>query len=333
MIKPLVSILIPSFNAAAFLTEAVESALGQTYRDLEVIVVDDGSTDETPAILEELSSRNGSDRFRFELGKHRGGCEARNRALELSKGEFVNFLDADDELEPNKIELQLPPLIENQADCCLCKVGLIWPSPRPRAAESKQHPIPDGDPFLYFSDFPIQTGAPLHRRSLVERVRGFRPGLRRGQETDFHLRLGLAGARLTMIEEILVWVRMHDGPRVSKTHHDPVNHLKSLFAIADHFDLDSEPISSRRKTLSSMLLCAAESSCRHGFIEEGKAAYTLAYRLDPECRSNSRVGWAYSSLAKMLGPARAEVMMHRLRNVKSKTSPEPSQPIPDASLS
>src|SRR5690349_20616322 len=77
--KSLVSILIPCFNASRFLAQALDSALAQTYGNVEVIVVDDGSTDDSVAILNAYASR-----IRYEVGPNRGGCLARNRAIELA---------------------------------------------------------------------------------------------------------------------------------------------------------------------------------------------------------------------------------------------------------
>ena len=103
MSVPLVSILIPCHNAEAFVADAIESALGQTHPNVEVVVVDDGSTDRS---LEVIRSYDG--RIRWETGPCRGACAARNRALALSLGEFIQFLDSDDLLLPQKIERQLP---------------------------------------------------------------------------------------------------------------------------------------------------------------------------------------------------------------------------------
>lgn len=96
------SILIPCYNAQKWIRQCIESALNQTVAGKEVIVIDDGSTDDSCEIIRSFGSR-----IRFEFGPNRGGNVARNQLLELATGEWVQFLDADDYLKPEKIERQL----------------------------------------------------------------------------------------------------------------------------------------------------------------------------------------------------------------------------------
>src|SRR5687768_8397891 len=101
--NPRVSVVIPCYNGEQFIREAIGSALSQTYPDLEIIVIDDGSTDGS---LDRI--RSFGKGIRWESGPNRGGCAARNRGIELARGDWVQFLDADDLLHPNKIACQTP---------------------------------------------------------------------------------------------------------------------------------------------------------------------------------------------------------------------------------
>src|SRR5438270_8196036 len=101
----LVSILIPVYNAEAFIAEAIQSALDQTWPAKEVIAVDDGSTDRSPEILKSFGPR-----IRIIAQENRGASVARNRALNEAQGEFIQFLDADDLMARNKIEAQMQRL-------------------------------------------------------------------------------------------------------------------------------------------------------------------------------------------------------------------------------
>lgn len=100
---PLVSILIPAYNAERFIADAVRSALAQTWRPIEVIVADDGSTDKTLSIAKALQS----DTVRVVSLQHKGAAAARNYAFSLSRGEYIQWLDADDFMEPDKIARQM----------------------------------------------------------------------------------------------------------------------------------------------------------------------------------------------------------------------------------
>ena len=101
--KPLVSILIPAYNAEEWVGAAIASALGQTWRQKEIIVVDDGSTDETLAVVRQFESNE----VRVVTQPNQGAAAARNRAFSLSRGDYIQWLDADDLLSPDKVAHQM----------------------------------------------------------------------------------------------------------------------------------------------------------------------------------------------------------------------------------
>jgi glycosyltransferase involved in cell wall biosynthesis len=103
---PLVSILIPAHNAQKWVAETIRSAVSQTWKRKEIIVVDDGSTDQTLAVARQFESES----VRVVASKNQGAAGARNLALQLSRGDYIQFLDADDLLAPDKIERQLAAL-------------------------------------------------------------------------------------------------------------------------------------------------------------------------------------------------------------------------------
>jgi glycosyltransferase involved in cell wall biosynthesis len=105
---PLVSIIIPCHNSAPWLARAIDSALAQTVADKEIIIADDDSTDDTPAIIASYGSK-----IRAIRGTWHNGSAARNAGLAISQGQWIQFLDADDELLPDKIEAQIKALRPN----------------------------------------------------------------------------------------------------------------------------------------------------------------------------------------------------------------------------
>ena len=110
MTKPLVSIIIPTFNRSNYIKRAINSALNQIYEYIEVIVIDDNSYDNTEKIVKSIKDK----RVRYyKNSKNMGAPFSRNRGFYLSKGEYINFLDDDDELLPKKIELQLKKFFES----------------------------------------------------------------------------------------------------------------------------------------------------------------------------------------------------------------------------
>lgn len=119
MKNPLVSVVIPTYNREKTILKSVESVLSQTYKNIEAIVVDDCSIDETKNILEKIDDA----RLRyFRLEKNSGACAARNKGVEMAKGDFISFNDSDDVFLPEKIERQLVFLQESGADIALCRM-------------------------------------------------------------------------------------------------------------------------------------------------------------------------------------------------------------------
>jgi glycosyltransferase involved in cell wall biosynthesis len=114
MEQPLVSIIIPTYNSIAYLKEAVTSALSQSYEFIEIIVIDDGSTDQTRDLFPEFET-HGVLCFYIDNG---GASNARNYGLEKASGDYIQFLDADDIIAPTKIEKQLSLMRKQQVECC-----------------------------------------------------------------------------------------------------------------------------------------------------------------------------------------------------------------------
>ena len=106
--KSLVSVIIPAYNAEKFIEEAIKSAQNQTYKNIEIIVVDDGSTDGTAEIVKKLAKKD--KRIRYHHQKNKGVSIARNTAINYSKGQFIALLDQDDIWLPEKIKEQMETL-------------------------------------------------------------------------------------------------------------------------------------------------------------------------------------------------------------------------------
>ena len=115
MVEGLVSTIIPVFNRGAMLREAVSSVIAQTYRPIEVLIVDDGSTDDTAGVTDDLSAENPSE-IRVIHQHNTGAGLAREAGRQAANGEFIQYLDSDDLLLPRKLELQVEGL-RSTPDC------------------------------------------------------------------------------------------------------------------------------------------------------------------------------------------------------------------------
>lgn len=166
--SPLVSILIPCHNCERYVGAAIESALNQSYKDIEVIVIDDGSTDNSRKVIDKYS-----EYIKLDSIPHQGACSARNRALELAQGEYIKFLDADDLLCPEKIELQVRAIEEGDLDWILCQGMHIDENGNDLPLEPA-YPSANGcDPFIYLLNHPVQTNIPLHKRNTLKKLEDF----------------------------------------------------------------------------------------------------------------------------------------------------------------
>ena len=118
IMKPLVSIIIPVYQVEKYLDKCIASVVNQTYTNLEIILVDDGSPDNCPAICDAWKSRD--SRITVIHQPNGGLSKARNKGLKLASGEFIGFVDSDDWIEPNMYELLLSALLEAEADIAIC---------------------------------------------------------------------------------------------------------------------------------------------------------------------------------------------------------------------
>ena len=180
------TIAIPCFNAVQWIAQCVQSALDQTWADKETIVVDDGSTDGSLAVLE-----NFGDNIRLIRTEHRGGNHARNAALHAATGEWIQFLDADDFLLPEKIARQLAEAANADADCIFSPV--LFDQDGRRTAQEIDA---TRDPTTLWLAWQLpQTGGNLWRRSALEKIGGWNEAMPCLQDCELHLRAIQAGLR------------------------------------------------------------------------------------------------------------------------------------------
>jgi glycosyltransferase involved in cell wall biosynthesis len=194
----LVSILIPCFNAERWIGQAIESALAQTWPNKEVIVVDDGSSDGSRSIIKSFG-----DRIRWETGPNRGANAARNRLLELARGEWLQYLDADDYLLPDKIASQMKFLLSHdRVDLVFGPVTMEhWKDQKGARRELLPIPEPHDLWVLLARWYLPQTGAVLWRKQAIVDVGGWKPDQPCCQEHELYLRLLIAGKSFAHCEE------------------------------------------------------------------------------------------------------------------------------------
>jgi glycosyltransferase involved in cell wall biosynthesis len=298
--NPLVSIIIPCYNTENYIGEAIDSALGQTYKNIEVIVIDDGSEDGSLEIIKSYG-----DRIRWETGPNRGAWAARNRGIELARGEFIQFLDADDLLLPEKVEACLKSFTEdvdvvfsgrkNIGECGARKnPNHYWPG----KGGSK-------NPLVFFVSHGIQTSQPLHRTSSLRKVGGFLEGLWNYQEYELHFRLALAGARFKKINSELVLYREHSSSsRIKKINKYYVNAIIVRNIIYEQAERAGVLDKDLRQALANQFAFFARIVYREGYPALAIKAYKTARKLTWIPCTKGR--FPYDIIASILGLNRTE---------------------------
>ena len=189
MNQPLVSVIIPVFNGERFLTDALNSVLSQEYPNLELIFVDDGSTDRSREIIERTPGK-----FRYLRQENSGPAAARNRGVEIAEGDILAFQDADDIWPPRKLEIQLASFEKDPAlEIVMGKVQKV------QGSENIDDPC-----------FAVNLAASIFRRSAFEQVGPFDEQLRFSEDVDWFMRARERGVRTAKIEDVTLFYRIHD---------------------------------------------------------------------------------------------------------------------------
>lgn len=215
MSELMVSVVIPAYNRANSVQRSVESVLQQTYRNLEIIVVDDGSTDGTAAVLQTFG-----DRIQLIRQPNGGPSSARNSGVAHGKGEIIAFLDSDDTWKPEKLERQVR-LMEKagpQVPCCVCNAETIADGPRiPDSFEIAGVTTGHAEGYwlnpadLIATRFLLFNQVVAIRREAFEKIGGFKEDMRILEDHDLAFRLSLLGPWAFISDTLVTKYDQEDG--------------------------------------------------------------------------------------------------------------------------
>jgi glycosyltransferase involved in cell wall biosynthesis len=227
---PRVSVVIPAYNAQRTLAQTLESVIVQTMSDLEVIVVDDGSTDATAVTVEGFSD----PRVKLVRRENGGVGAARNTGIAQAHGEWVAFLDADDMWVPQKLERQLTLMHESPGSLASQAGAYLVDDDLNRLAI--RHCVPDPEPllaFLRFQNLPAAASSWIVNRELLSSIGGFDTELLRIEDWEFSIRLARF-AKPLCIDEPLTLYRYHETNRS----HDLDAHVAAGMTILERLFAD-----------------------------------------------------------------------------------------------
>ncbi|NJK36387.1 MAG: glycosyltransferase [Oscillatoriales cyanobacterium RM2_1_1] len=225
---PCISVIIPSYNCDRYIAQAIESVLAQGDSDVEIIVIDDGSQDNTQSVVQPYQGQ-----IQYCYQTNQGVAVARNRGIQMAQGEFVAFLDADDVFLPDKLACQLAVFKANP-DLGIVHSG--WRritqtgEPLMDVEPWKNVPVLDLESWLRWK--PLGTmGTLMFRRDWLQQVGGFEPGLTHAEDVDLVLRLSLAGCQADWLRQPTVCYRQHE----QNTMRNGLAQARSINWVLDRF--------------------------------------------------------------------------------------------------
>lgn len=253
--SPLVSVIIPTYNRGWILQEAIESVLAQEFDDFELIVVDDGSTDNTRDILNQYK-----EDILICRQPHQGVSAARNRGLDSASGSLIAFLDSDDLWLPDKLSAQIA-FFDSHAEALICQTGETWIRNRVRVNPKKRHQKFSGDIFQNsLALCLISPSAVMLKRSLFKEVGAFDESLPACEDYDFWLRISCRYP-VYLIDTLLVIKR--------NGHADQLSRLPAL---------DKYRIRALQKIIESDLLSKSQYQAAVKTLQEKCAIYSQGCR-------------------------------------------------------
>ena len=211
-----ISIIIPNYNSQEYITECLDSVLNQDYPNIEVIVIDDGSTDHS---LEKIQPY--LDKITLITQVNQGACIARNAGLRIASGEYIKFLDSDDYLEKNIISSQVKVINSLQENEIVYGDFTLKYPEKNIYHHNKSLSLTKTLEEIIVTD--ILTSTPLHRKSHLNEINGFDTRFKSGQEWNLHIRLAAIGVKFIHTTENVYFYRQHNSPdRISiKKKSDP----------------------------------------------------------------------------------------------------------------
>ena len=273
--KDLISVIIPTYNSKDYISRAIESIISQSYKHLEIIIIDDGSNDGTAKICDEYASRD--SRIRVIHQKNGGVSEARNVGLHNVTGEYVSFIDSDDWIHPQYFELLFRTIIETDCDMAMCYYRKIWiddfsPDMTPINLQQSYKSISSTKMIDGMLAIPIDTSrsspipyefiwAKLYKRDILKDL--YYQNIW-AEDVEYNSRVYFRTAAIALVPQYLyIWLQSHQSLHRSYASEGFDGYLKGNLAVFDNI-----PPSygyERGKALKRLMLCVLAS--RHNVVE------------------------------------------------------------------
>ncbi|PNW26877.1 glycosyltransferase family 2 protein [Formosa algae] len=267
MSKFKVSVIIPLYNASEFVKDTLDSVLNQTYENIEIIIIDDNSSDDSFNKASEFQN----DNVILKRNIDKGACAARNYGFELSSGDYIQFLDADDILSQDKIEKQVEVLDGSQTELAVCNTVHFIEKLEEGNCVDQAYVYSTPHPEEFFTNLwggnilpmhMIQTSAWLTPRTLIEKVGLWNEGLAKDQDGEFFARIGLQCSGIVYVPEIKNFYRKHNtGENIaSKKQRKHIESLLLTTNLKEKYLFDKSKSKEAKKAISTLYKWVAMES-------------------------------------------------------------------------
>ena len=264
----IVSVIMPAFNSEVYISEAIQSVVQQTYPHLELIVVDDGSTDKTREIVD--GYMRGDSRIRYIHQKNSGPAAARNRGIQAARGKYVAFLDSDDIWFLDKLEKQMDFITSHSGYVVYGGARYLWEKPGGFVESEDTKTFQNFDTirenleYLLFHPNLTITSTVLLEKSMLEKVKGFDTTLSSSEDDNLYFRLALHH-KFFALNEAVFYRRRHGNNVTRKLTRNRI--IKNRYHAVEKFVQQSPPeLLPREKSyiLSSWALSSSREFMRNG---------------------------------------------------------------------
>lgn len=306
---PLVSVVMPAYNARPFIEEAIRSVLSQDYPSIELTVIDDGSKDGTPELAEQFGSR-----VKVLRQKNAGPAAARNRGIAAALGDFIAFLDADDVWLPGKVALQVQYL-QDHPDVGVVFGGFLrWHSqpdgtfltpPTPINLDTPLNIVAEHSGWIYkdiLLESVISIITAMVRRTVIEKVGDLDESLATGEDYDFWLRVSQQ-FRADKLDRTLAYYRMHAAsitqvPRIENNEYKVLLKALKIYGLAGP-DKVAASESALRKRFFQLCFNHGYFHVRSGDPKVAQAAFSAALHHSP-LKPKVWIYWVLATIKRLL---------------------------------
>lgn len=293
--SPHISVVIPTYNRSALAAQAIDSVLAQSYGDFEIVLVDDGSSDDTRQVIGAYND----PRVRYFFQENAGLGAARNAGIARAQGQYVAFLDSDDLFLPHCLERHIDSF-QREQDAGFVAGGYMFldEGGQAYAARRPWRHLPQVDTLAALRALPIVPSGVVVRRSWLEGVGGV-SNMRRSEDYDLWIRLIYGGCNMAWTPDLVCGYRIHSGQMVN----DGRSQKESALVTLDHFfaqpDLPKMLSQQRDQVYAVAYLSGAFREYGAGQVNDARASLDRAIQLDPSLLdgqvsqvANALVGWA-----------------------------------------